>query len=227
MTPDAPAHRRIISHALLSGLALLIPVPFVDDMVVDYFRRRLVRRLAEERAVILPDADIRALADDESAGCAPGCLGSVVLYPVKKILRNVFFFLELKRVGDLVSTTYHRGLMLDWALAEGRLGPKSAADVRAAMDAVLAETPVGPVDAAVRGALGQSRSALKGAVAILQSAVPGRTREPEEVKRAVESVRADEERQISGVVDLLQQKLAAVPDEHFTSLRERFLTRLR
>jgi hypothetical protein len=39
-------------------------------------------------------------------------------------------------------------------------------------------------------------------------------------------VRAEEERQISGVVDLLQQRLAAVPDEHFKSMRDRLLARL-
>ena len=226
MTPEPTTQRRILSHAVLSGLALLIPIPFVDDMVVDYFRRRLVRRLGEEHGITLADADVRALSDDPSTGCLPGCLGSVLLYPLKKILRNIFFFLELKRVGDLVSTTYHRGLMLDWVLAEGRLGPKSAVEVRAAMDAVLAETPVGPVQYAVRGALDQSKGALKGAVAILQRALPGGTKEPEKVKDAVESVRAEEERQISGVVDLLQQRLATVPDEHFKSMRDRLLARL-
>ena len=76
------------------------------------------------------------------------------------------------------------------------------------------------------GALGQSTSALKGAVAILQRALPGGTKEPKRVEDAVESVRAEEERQISGVVDLLQQRLGAVPEEHFRSMRERFLARL-
>lgn len=225
MPLESTTQRRILSHSVLSALALLIPAPFVDDMVVDYFRRRLVRRLAEERGLPLAEEDVRTLADDESKGCLPGCLGAVVLYPIKKILRQVFFFLEWKRATDLVSTVYHRGVLLDHAMETGRLGPKSPAEVRAAIDAVLAETPVGPVEVAVRGAFNQSKSVLKGGVAILQRAV-GRGKQPEQVVGAVEAVRDEEERQISGVVDLLQAKIATVPDEHFTRMRERLRARL-
>ena len=226
MPLEATTQRRILTHSVLTALALLIPVPFVDDMVVDYFRRRLVRRLGEERGVPISEEDVRTLADDPSKGCLPGCLGGVFLYPIKKIFRQIFFFLEWKRATDLVSTVYHRGVLLDWAMEQGRLGPKSAAEVRSAIDAVLAETPVGPVEVAVRGVFSQSKSALKGGVAILKNAVAGRARQPEQVAGAVEAVRAEEERQISGVVDLLQEKIATVPDEHFDGMRERFLARL-
>jgi hypothetical protein len=225
MPLEDATQRRILRHSVLSALALLIPVPFVDDMVVDYVRRRLVRRLADERGVPLSEEDVRTLADDASKGCLPGCLGTVVLYPIKKIFRQIFFFLEWKKAADLVSTVYHRGVLLDWAMEQGRVGPKSAADVRAAIDAVLAETPVGPVEVAVRGVFDQSKSVLKGGVAILQRAV-GRGKQPEQVAGAVEAVRDEEERQISGVVDLLQQKIATVPDEHFDRMRERLLARL-
>jgi hypothetical protein len=226
MALEATTQRRILQHSVLSALALLIPVPFVDDMVVDYFRRRLVRRLGEERGMAIPEEDVRTLADDESKGCLPGCLGAVVLYPIKKIFRQIFFFLEWKRATDIVSTVYHRGVLLDWAMEQGRLGPKSAAEVRAAIDAVLAETPVGPVEMAVRGVFNQSKSVLKGGVAILQRAVGGREKQPEQVAGAVEAVKAEEDRQISGVVDLLQQQIATVPDEHFTRMRERLSARL-
>jgi hypothetical protein len=218
--------RRILSHSVLTALALLIPVPFVDDMVVDYFRRRLVRRLGEGRGVQISEEDVRTLADDPHKGCLPGCLGGALLYPIKKIFRQIFFFLEWKRATDLVSIVYHRGVLLDWAIEQGRLGPKSAAEIRAAMDGALAETPVGPVEMAIRGAFNQSKSVLKGGVAILQRAVGGRGKQPEQVVGAVEAVRAEEERQIPGVVDLLQEKIATVPDEHFNGLRERFLARL-
>ena len=40
--------RGLVTYSVLAGLTPLIPVPFVDDLVKNYFRRRLLRSLAAE-----------------------------------------------------------------------------------------------------------------------------------------------------------------------------------
>src|SRR5436305_880777 len=51
------SQRGLIAHAVLAGLTPLIPVPVVDDLAKNYFRRRLVRRLAEASEQVEPEAE--------------------------------------------------------------------------------------------------------------------------------------------------------------------------
>jgi hypothetical protein len=233
MTPMSQAdnQNRIIRYAVLTGLTPLIPIPFLDDVVKSYFQRRLTRRLAQEHGVTLDEATVRALSDDAGGSCLLGCLGTVVVYPIKKLLRKIFIFLEWKRSVDFTSLMLHRGFLLDAALRNGHLapaGPRSAAEVRAAIDAVVREAPVKPVEEAVRGTFRQSKGILMGAAAMLQGALQGVSgkAQPDEVAAAVESVREKEDEQISGVVASLQGKLFSIPGEHFKNLERKLLARL-
>src|ERR1043165_7283042 len=92
--------RQIILHSILAVLTPLIPIPFVDDLVKAYFKRRMVRKLAAAQSQYLNDADVARLADDPDSGCLLGCLTTVLVYPLKAIFRKVFFFLEWKRAVD-------------------------------------------------------------------------------------------------------------------------------
>jgi hypothetical protein len=137
--------RSIITHAVLTGLTPLIPVPFVDDLVKGYFQRRLVRSLAAAHGRELTPEEIATLTEDRRSGCTRGCLGQVFIFPLKMIFRKVFFFLEWKRAVDLTSHSYHQGYLLDYSLREGWLGQTphagSAAAVRTAIDEVCREAP--------------------------------------------------------------------------------------
>jgi hypothetical protein len=228
-TPDN--QNRILRYAVLTGLSPLVPIPFLDDVVKSYFQRRMVRRVAQEHGVTLDEAAVRALADDAGGSCLLGCFGTVLFYPIKKVLRKIFIFLEWKRAVDFTSLMLHRGYLLDAALRNGRLapaGPNSAEEVRAAIDAVVREAPVKPVEEAVSATFRQSKSVLTGAASMLQSALQGVSRKakPDEVAAAVESIREKEDDQISGVVDSLQSRLRSVPGDHFKSLEAKLLSKL-
>jgi hypothetical protein len=222
---------RIVRYAVLTGLTPLIPIPFVDDMAKSYFQRRLVRRIAEEHGLRLDEAAVRALADDAGGSCLLGCMGTVLLYPLKKLLRKILIFLEWKRAVDLTSLSVRRGILLDAALRGGRLapaGPKSAEEVRAAIDSVVREAAVKPVEEAIRATFRQSKSVLTGAAALLQSALRGvsRTARPDDVAAAVESVEAKENEQLSGVVDSLHGRLLSIPGDYYKGLERKLLERL-
>jgi hypothetical protein len=227
MSRESGNQTTILTHAVMVGLTPLIPVPFLDDAVKTYLQRRLVRSIGSTRGVSLDDETVKALADDPSGGCLLGCLGTVVFYPIKKIFRKIFFLLEWKRAVDLVSLTYHRAILLDHAIAEGWLA-RGPANVRAAVDEVVRETPTRPVEEAVRTTFRQSKSALKGAAAILQRAVSGLRREatPDEVGAAIEPVRDEEVHQVEGVVSSLGDRINAIPKEHFDGMRRRLAERL-
>ncbi|HWO01155.1 MAG TPA: hypothetical protein VNS63_17980 [Blastocatellia bacterium] len=191
--------RLIITHAVLTGLTPLIPIPILDDLARSYFQRRLVRQLAESYRRALSEQDVRVLADDANGGCF-GCVGGAFLLPFKLIFRKLFFFLEWKRAADTVSRTYHQGYLLEYALREGGFPDQHAtADVRAAIDAVLREVGTGPVERAVRLTFSQSKSALSSAARLLRRSLQGLSRKPDEEQVAQAAKAVEEERVIEGV----------------------------
>ncbi len=218
----------LVTYAVLTGLTPLIPVPVVDDVVKDYFRRRLVRALAVGRGRVLTDAEVAALSTERGEGCMRGCAVQAVVYPLKKIFRKVFYFLEWKRAADLTSQTYHFGYLIGYAL-EARAGAPTLLDAHGAervgwaVAQVCREAPIRPVERVVGGTFRQSRKALFAAAALLGQSLrrlTGRAREAE-VADAIAEVEPREAREVAPVVSRLQSALASVPAEHFTDLRRR------
>src|SRR5688500_11502144 len=148
--------RTLVTHAVLTGLTPLIPVPLVDDLVKSYFRKRLVRSLAASAGRQLSEEELDALTAEREGGCLRGCAFTLLVYPLKAVFRKIFYFLEWKRAADLTSRTYHFGHLVGHALRARRGGP-SALDLRGAravgeaIEAVCLEAPIKPLEAAVGG----------------------------------------------------------------------------
>ncbi|MEW6731700.1 MAG: hypothetical protein AB1489_10265 [Acidobacteriota bacterium] len=221
--------RLILTHAVLIGLTPLIPLPLLDDLTKTYLQRRLARKLLAAHGEQLSVQEIQALADDPNGGCLSGCLSMILLYPIKKIFRKIFFFLEWKRAIDLVSRAYHHGYLLDYALQQGWRPPTpSAPQLRVAIDDVCREVGTSPIEHAVRATFNQSKEALKNAATLLARSLQGIRKRPaaEEVAAAVEAVEEQEERQIEGVTARLQKNFEKIPAEHFQRLCARLAARL-
>src|ERR1044071_4838646 len=139
----------LVTHAVLTGLTPLIPVPLLDDLVKSYFRKRLVRSLAASAGRKLTDEELEALASEAEGGCLRGCVVSVLVYPLKAVFRKIFYFLEWKRAVDLTSRTYHFGYLVGHALrrrgdAPSLLDAHGARAVQQAVEAVCRAAPLQP-----------------------------------------------------------------------------------
>ena len=219
----------LVTHAVLTGLTPLIPVPLVDDLVKSYFRKRLVRSLAASAGRPLSDEEANALASEPEGGCLRGCAMTVLVYPLKAIFRKLFYFLEIKRAVDLASRTYHFGYVISYALRprEGGASPLDLYGAKAVGEAAqdaCRDAPIKPVEAAIGGTFRKSRTVLSGAAAVLAGSlrrVSGRA-QPERVAEAIEAVDPEEARELEPVVTRIQRSMASVPEEHFRDLRARF-----
>lgn len=211
-TRTEPAHSPLVaSYAVLSGLALLLPVPFIDDAVRTRVQRHMVRALGDRRGIVLSDDTVNALADDP-----PGpplykrALVAVAMAPVKRVFKKTFVLLGGKEVVDTVSSTYHLGYLVDLALAERWHEQHDAAAIRAAMQSACAEVGTKPIEKAVRATYQGSRSALarlfrrrRGAEAAEPSAPLG-----------------PESPEVVGLAERLRAGVLAVPQEHFAQIRD-------
>ena len=231
---DAIKQTNLITHAVLIGLTPLIPLPILDDLVKNYFKRRLIRVLASANGRELTAADLKSLMEERGRGCLSGCLAQALIYPLKRLFRKIFFFLEWKRAVDLTSYYLHFGYLLDYALrARPNNAPaiadlKTAAEVGAAIDAVCREAPIKPVESAVSASFRQSRNVLRRAARLLEQSlrrIAGRP-DQEQVAQVVEEVEPAEEREVAGLVSKLRQSLTDIPDEHFQNLRAQLESRL-
>jgi hypothetical protein len=225
---DNSRQNLLVTSAVLAGLTPLVPIPFVDDHLYAYFMRSMVQRLGAAHSRPFSTEELEALTAQPGRGGALRLLGSVALYPAKKVLRKVFFFLELKRAVDTISHTYHRGFLLDAALDEGWLNAHGAPRVRAAIDAVLARTNTSPVAHAIYGVLNQSQGVLKNMVATLTGSLTGSKAAPgrDKVAQAAASVEEEQKSKMGGLTSQLQTALAGLPDEHFEKLKQQLVAEL-
>ncbi|TQF14155.1 hypothetical protein FJV41_20170 [Myxococcus llanfairpwllgwyngyllgogerychwyrndrobwllllantysiliogogogochensis] len=164
--PSSPPLGRVALHAVASGLTPLIPVPFLDDYALFQVREQLVRSLLEERGLRAPNQAVEALAGSSLGRTLGGRLASylkgMMLLPVKKLFRKVFFVLWVKDCVDVASVSLHHGYLLHHALERGDLdalslqGDKPRA-IHAAIVAACAEVDARPVNQALRRLFASSR----------------------------------------------------------------------
>ncbi len=108
----------IISHALLSGAAVMAPIPFVDDFIVSSVRQNLVKELAKHHKTSITPAEMYVLANlEETEGCLKGA-ASVLRYPIK-FIREFFKWLEIKKSIETATHTYYIGILLNEVFRNG------------------------------------------------------------------------------------------------------------
>jgi hypothetical protein len=218
----------LVTHALLTGLTPLVPIPFVDDHIYAYFMRSLVQRLGTAHGKTFSATEMETLSAQKGRGCALGFLGSVLLYPVKKVLRKIFFFLEWKRAVDTMSHTYYYGYLIDAALSEGWLNAHGAPRIRTAIDAVLLRTNTSLVTRAFYGVVSQSKGILSSAGQLLTRTLDNNKARPSQAKvaQAVAGVEEQGKAKLGGLTDQVQAVIGSLPVEHFEKLKQELAAEL-
>jgi hypothetical protein len=148
----------IVSRALLSGVAGLLPVPYVDDLLAGAVRTALIRRLAELRQVELDANAVYALAHPAgSRAIQAASFGALALGGTRRVARRLVAGLLLLRRVDEAVDTFYLGTLFDHACfgahTGGALDGAGAARLRMAMDAASHEARSHAVEGAFRRGL--------------------------------------------------------------------------
>ena len=174
--------RELVVYSLLAGACPFIPVPLLDDWVLDRVRRRLVTRLAVDVGYSPPPPALGVLADRDPTDWRPealarGCLRKIFVTPfvfvykriLRKLLRKILFVLAIKDAVDEFSTTFHHGWLMRHAFASGHRPTTSVETwtLRRHVDAVRDEIDPRPVESTVRSAFRHSRRVLRKAARIV------------------------------------------------------------
>jgi len=115
--------------ALLAGLCALVPVPLLDDLLLQRAHRHLVASLLARGGHATPVDAVRPIYDD-GRGCLVGACLFVLWLPVKlgvallkKLLKTVLFVLAIRDAGLQMGQALLLGVTVERCLADGRLPP--------------------------------------------------------------------------------------------------------
>jgi hypothetical protein len=217
----------LLSHSVLVGLTPLVPVPLLDDHLRAYVERRLARSIASSRGVALSEEAVRELVAGPAVDLLAQMRRGALLLPIRLFLRKVFLILNVKRASDAASAAYHRGYLLDVALAAGAHPPRrAAAELRAAIDATLEATPHSPIGTALRLSFDGSKALLRQATSSLIGALRRWRAAPAEVDLAEVMEGAEGEDAFASLIARVRQSVETIPASYFQELDQRFLARL-
>jgi hypothetical protein len=161
-----PLLGRVAFLAVASGLTPLIPVPFLDDYALRQTREGMVRQILREHGLPAPDKAVGVLAGSHVGtslgGAVKGFFKGVLLFPVQKIFRKVFFVLWVKDCVDMASLSLHHGFLLTHAVARGDLDAASLngdmpGKVHDAIVAACAQVDSRPINQILRRLFASSR----------------------------------------------------------------------
>lgn len=226
--PDNSRQQILLTYSVLAGLTPLIPLPIVDDLFLGHFWRTMAHKLAVANNKSLSKMDAHVLSASPRSGCPLGCVFNLLLYPLKRILRKVFFFLEIKRAADTMSLTYYRGYLLDAALSHESSSTYGAEQVAKAIENVLSRTNTSLVSSAIYGLVRNSKGAAQQLGTLLVKNLPRAKRSPTEadVEAAAAELESGQGEVFSRLVAQLQKAISSLPAEHFYKLRQEMFSEL-
>lgn len=214
----------LLTHSVLGGLCPLLPIPFLDDYVIGRLQARMFTKLFASKGLELSPDGASLLLEKDSALLSQA-LTSIALYPIKKLLGKLLYFLTLKACSDVGSAMLHEGWILANVLEREHIPHRllRAEDIRslkairtATLD-TCAEIDTSPIQNSWTVILRQSRTLGKGALDTLSSFF---RRQDTDVEAAVEAGG------LQGIVDALEED-ASHMNSYFKRVEETFLSHLR
>jgi len=110
LTPRTAFDWKIYAQATFAGLSPLIPVPILDWIVEEYFRRRMPQAIAHARGYGLSREVVGVLNRGGES-----CLASCLVFPLrllveilKSLSRKLLYVLSIKEASDRISYYWHQ-----------------------------------------------------------------------------------------------------------------------
>ncbi len=118
--PDVSKFAHLVRPTMLSGLCVMVPVPFLDEVLLRRVRKGMIHGIFRKRGVDLDPAVARPVYTGLSSGCLTKAFGFVfkaVTAILRKVLRTVLFFLAIRASATAMMETFLIGRTLERVLA--------------------------------------------------------------------------------------------------------------
>ena len=145
----APLPASIERAAVLVGLAALVPLPFVDELLRRWLLGRLFCRITEESGAALTPQQGWRLARRQYLSVL-GCVLTLVWWPLKKLFRTVVYVFILKDAVDWSADALVRCVLVHHSAQRGAL-PQAPEAVWVPLDKTVSSGLQSPVSRWIRG----------------------------------------------------------------------------
>ncbi|MAS96661.1 MAG: hypothetical protein CMO55_26015 [Verrucomicrobiales bacterium] len=109
---DGYSSRATVVGTVLSAPCALVPVPFLDDILLAKVRKGMVHRVLRENGVLTDPRRMKVVYAGISKGCfltVIGLAGSLVVKIFKKLFRTIFFIFAVRGAALEMTETYLLG----------------------------------------------------------------------------------------------------------------------
>ena len=218
----------LLSSIVLIGASALIPIPFLDDVVKAYLERRLFRTLAQKEGLSVTNEELERLTKAPPKGCFVwGCLTGAIIYPIKRLIRKILYFLEIKRAVDQSTTALAEAWLFRLAMRRGLWStgraPEKADRLREVMEAACQSQGVKPLETAVHHAFEGAKGTLRG---FARKFTRKTGTDEKQMERAVDELEAEERDRLDSLTERLVDALASVSGPYLQGFAEQFEARL-
>ena len=165
MTAQSKFDWSIYVDATCAGLSVLIPIPILDWLSEEFFRRRIPGAVAKRQNVVLLREAKAELNKGQDFNLVQGCLilpFKGLYWLIKRISRKILYFLTIKEAADQLSFYWHKAFLVNYMLSVGHLADQETAFIaRQALWQVLDDTQTSPLHQLAQQVIANSKQTLR------------------------------------------------------------------
>jgi hypothetical protein len=231
----------VIYHSILIGVALFVPIPFLDEKLAIFLWKHMVADLAKSHKRNLTKDQILALSYQSRFGISDGCL--LLLWRVfKEFFQEIFFFLEWRKAINLATDAYYSGYLLNELFAYEGFDPAKSGQYAIAMQKAKQGVNTKLVQGVFRANFRSGKGVLTSVAKWLSSITVGYAKDSWARRKNIKNPDGDSAQQMENFFEMhksrfqellkdliasLQSGIGGLPKEHFDDLRNRLFEELR
>jgi hypothetical protein len=231
----------VMYHSLLIGVALFVPIPFLDDKLATFLWKHMVSDLAKSHNRNLTREQLLALSYPSQFALSDGCMFLLRRF-FRELLQEILFFLEWRKAINLATDAYYSGYLLNELFAYEGFDPAKAGQYAVALQKAKQGINTKMVKGVFQGTFRSGKGGLASIVKWLSSITVGYVKDSWTRRKNKKKVGAASEEQMESFFEMhrsrfqtmlkeliasLQTGIGDLPQEHFDGLRERLFTELR
>jgi len=231
----------VMYHSILIGVALFVPIPFLDDRLATFLWKHMVSDLAKSHNRNLTREQLLALSYQSRFALSDGCMFLIRRF-FRELLQEILFFLEWRRAINLATDAYYSGYLLNELFAYEGFDPAKAGQYAVALQKAKQGINTKLVKDVFRGTFRSGKGGLASIVKWLSSITVGYVKESWTHKKNKKKVGAASEEQMENFFEMhrsrfqtmlkeliasLQTGMGDLPQEHFDELRNKMSHEIR
>jgi len=231
----------VMYHAVLIGVALFVPIPFLDEKLAIFLWKHMVADLARSHNKTLTNEQIQALSYQSRFAISEGC-AFILKRIFQELFQEILFFLEWRKAISLATDAYYSGFLLNELFAYEGFDPAKAGQYAVALQKAKQGTNMKLVQGVFRANFRSGKGVLTSVAKWLSSITVGYVKDSwarrkrkknaevasdQQMENFFEMHRSRFQELLKDLIDSLQSGIVSLPKSHFDDLRNRLFEELR